>query len=106
MADEELIRKMKEALRKEIEKAFAFWETTYPGLSFDEKVGFWTGETHRQMRWQAESGLDPYAIFTPSSYEWMKEKEPSIDEIMDKAFADFLAWEWNKEEYLKRIGRV
>ncbi len=90
----------------ENEKALKFENKEYPMFSFDEKVKFWSGNLHRQMRWQAESGLDPYAIYDLDWYKSVKEKEPYIDAIMNEVFDKYWSstgGEWSKEEYLKRI---
>ena len=83
-----------------------FWDKEYPDFSFEDKIKYWASENQRLMRWQAESGLDEYDIFSPQWYKWAKEKEPEIDKIMDIAFEKYLSWEWSKEEYLKRIGKL
>ncbi|RAV97975.1 hypothetical protein [Pseudochryseolinea flava] len=41
-----------------------FWISIYPSYSFDERVLHWSGSLHRRMRWQEESGYDPYAIYS------------------------------------------
>ncbi|MGB3947578.1 MAG: hypothetical protein WBM13_06320 [Bacteroidia bacterium] len=83
-----------------------FWKFTYSGFSFDEKVKHWSGTLFRQMRWQVESGLDPYAIYSLEWYNNVKKEERHFDEIMDVVFTKY--WEdlWSKEEYLKRITQA
>jgi len=82
-----------------------FFKIKYPSLSFDDKVAFWSGSLHRQMRWQAESGLDPYAIYNAQWYNDVKKIELNIDSIMNHVFDRYWSStgsEWSKEEYLKR----
>jgi hypothetical protein len=80
-----------------------FWAQTYPRFSFDERVAHWCGVLFRNMRWQAESGLDPYAIYSPEWYEDVKATEPAFDEIMNDVFSKFWKDVWSRDEYLKRI---
>lgn len=94
---------------KEDKKWLQFHQEEYPTFSFDQKVKHWSGTLHRQMRWQAESGLDPYAIYDKDWYDNAKKEEPNIDSIMDEVFAKYWSTtggEWSKEEYLKRIGKL
>lgn len=78
--------------------------TNPTNLSFDQKVEQWAGELGRQMRYQAEWGLDEYAMFTPEWYANAKIQEPLLDDIMNAVFGKFLSWEWDKNEYLRRIS--
>ena len=59
-----------------------FWSEEYPKKTFDQKVSYWSGSLHRQMRWNVESGFDEMAVFSKSDYECWKEKEPLIDTIL------------------------
>ena len=103
LSPEQLIALMQEQSDEMENKADNFWKKEYKKFSFEQKVDYWAGELNRQMRWQAESGLDEYAIFTPSWYKNIKSKESSFDKIMDKVFDKYLSWEWDKASYLKRI---
>ncbi|MBN8720512.1 MAG: hypothetical protein J0H85_13755 [Sediminibacterium magnilacihabitans] len=78
-------------------------DSLYPGYNFEEKVRFWEAVLNRQMRRQAESGLDEYAIYSPSWYVAIKRIEPAFDEIMDKVFEQPGFHEWSRQEYFKRI---
>jgi len=91
---------------KENKKAVEKSENEYKLLTYEERVKYWSGTLHREMRWQAESGLDPYAIYTSEWYKRIKTIEPEIDSIMDKIFSsqwNTTGGEWSKEEFLKRI---
>ncbi len=79
---------------------------TYNNQTFDEKVKYWSGRFHQQMRWQGESGLDEYAIFSPEWYESTSKFEPDFDKIMDEVFEKYLGTVWSKYEFLKRIGKI
>lgn len=106
MNEHEILReRMKSNIQKEFDKVDKFWKEDYLKYTLEDKVEYWSGTLHRQMRWQVESGLDAYAIFSPMWYVEVKEKEPDIDRIIDKAFEKSLSWEWSKDEFLKRIGK-
>lgn len=85
----------------------SFEKSIYPNYSFQEKVKYWSGRLHQQMRWQAESGLDPYSIYTVEWYNSTKQFEFRFDEIMDEVFSKYWGTgaDWDKDEYLKRIGK-
>jgi hypothetical protein len=92
----------------EDKKRIHFEFEEYPNYSFEEKVKFWSGTLHRQMRWQVESGLDPYAIYDEEWYKTVKITEPSIDSIMDEVFAKYWSstgGECEKVKYYKRINK-
>ena len=55
------------------------------------------------MRSMAESGFDPYAVFSRECYEKVKENEPEFDRIMEKVWEVYWKDHWSKEEYLRRI---
>ncbi len=59
-----------------------FWAEEYPLKSSEEKIDFWAGNIHRQMRWNAESGFDEMDIFSKADYENWKLKDPDIDQII------------------------
>jgi hypothetical protein len=59
---------------------------------------------NQQMRWQAESGLDEYAGYSP---EWRANRlrfEPNLDRLIHDAFKRYLSWEWDYDEYCRRVG--
>lgn len=84
---------LKEEVRRE-----AFWKTEYAAKSFEERVAYWSGQIHRHMRWQTESGLDPFAGFTPAWYEEARSRDPDFDRILDAVRAP--------AEVLRRIGKA
>lgn len=107
MSNDKLSKLFEEERKKEQKKGVKLRDEIYPNYTFQEKVSFWSGQLHRQMRWQVESGLDPYIIYSPEWYQSTKEFEPDFDKIMDEVFDK--KWgtgaDWSKEEYLKRIGK-
>lgn len=84
-----------------------FEEQVYPNMTFEEKVKYWSGTLHTQMRWQAESGLDEYAIYTPEWYQSTKTHEPQFDKIMEEVIRKYwgVGADWDEQEYYKRIGK-
>jgi len=98
-----ILEEMKSNWKKNIIDEKLFWRDIYPKYSFDEKVSYWSQTLNQQMRWQAESGLDEYTIFSRDWYISVKGIEPNIDRIIAMSFEKFLSWEWSQNEYLKRI---
>lgn len=80
---------------------------SYLNNDYANKVSYWSGRLHTQMRWQSESGLDPYSIYSKEWHLSTKKFEPNFDEIMDEVFSKYWGTgaDWSKEEYLKRIGK-
>lgn len=83
-----------------------FETNIYPAYTFEERVTYWSGVLYQQMRWQEEEGLNPYDIYNLQWYEYVKNKEPDFDEIMDTIFTT--CWNtsetnWSKEKYLEAI---
>jgi len=75
----------------------------YPKYSLEQKISYWSQMLNQQMRWQSENGLDEYKIFNKEWYESIKQMEPDLDKIIAISFEKFLSWQWNYQEYLKRI---
>lgn len=92
-------------LQKQIDNINSFWITIYPKYTFDERIRYWAGTLRQQMRFQAESGLDEYAMFNKGWYEWVKGKEPDFDTVIETAFKNYLSPDWSYEEFLKRIAQ-
>jgi hypothetical protein len=108
LSTDELSRLFDIEREDEDKKRINFESNEYPKFSFEEKVKFWSGNLHRQMRWQVESGLDPYAIYDEQWYKEVKITEPNIDLIMNEVFAKHWSstgGKWEKEEYYKRINK-
>ena len=75
----------------------------YIAFSFDEKVEYWSGNLFRQMRWQQESGLDPYAIYDLAWYMNIKITEPEFDKIIELVFSKHWKNIWDISEYRRRL---
>ncbi|MEM8531928.1 MAG: hypothetical protein AAGF95_13880 [Chloroflexota bacterium] len=103
---EEFTQLMQEAKRKRLADVQTISDPDYAGYTFEQKVRYWSSQINQQMRWQAESGLDPYAGFSRDWYEAVKRAEPHFDAIIDAAFEQFLSWEWDKAEYKRRIQQA
>ena len=76
----------------------------YLAFSFDEKVEYWSGNLFRQMRWQQESGLDPYAIYDLAWYMNIKITEPEFDKIIELVFSKHWKNIWDISEYRRRLA--
>ena len=59
-----------------------FWKEEYPNKSREEKIKYWSGSLHQQMRWNGESGQDEMAIFSKEDYMHWKLKEPEIEKLL------------------------
>jgi molecular chaperone GrpE (heat shock protein) len=108
LSKEDFIKYMESVKEEQYRNIKDVGDPNYTNYSYDEKVGFWCENLNKQMRLQVEKGLDEYIIFNPLWHEAMNRIEPDFDKIMDKVFERFLSfkWEWSKEEYLKRIGKL
>jgi len=71
--------------------------------TYDEKVAYWSGQLHPDMRWNGESGVDEYDVF---SKEWLtstRELEPQIDRILEDVFETKWKGYWDVEEIRRRL---
>jgi hypothetical protein len=75
-------KEYKDRLRKYQLAKEEFWMKIYPAMSFSQKIDYWAASIHRQMRYNGESGLDPYAVFSPEDYQAWKSTEPLIGAMM------------------------
>ncbi|RKF03585.1 hypothetical protein C8N26_1975 [Tenacibaculum lutimaris] len=105
MVVEELELVRKKGLEEYLKKRPDLNKQSYIDKTFIDRVIYWSGRLHQQMRWQVESGLDPYSIYTPEWYQSTKKFETNFDKIMDEVFSKYWGTgaDWSKEEYLKRI---
>lgn len=94
-------KEYEDRLRKYELAKHAFWNDTYPSMNFFQKVDYWSGSIHRQMRYNGESGLDPYDVFSREDYEAWKLKEPLIDLIIVKIIDELRL---DKDQVEKLIG--
>lgn len=58
-----------------------YWKNEYPNLSREEKIKFWSGNLHRQMRWNGESGIDELEVFSSQDYTEWKSKDSNFDNL-------------------------
>jgi hypothetical protein len=77
---------MEDKYKKRLE-AFAaakqkFWAEEYPKKTLDQKINYWSGSLHQQMRWNGESGFDEMAVFSKADYDLWKQHEPYIDSLL------------------------
>lgn len=78
-------------------------EPGYKIKTHEEKVKYWAGYD-RAMRWQVESGLDPYSIFSKEWYDDLVRFEPNLNDLVFEAFEVYLKRDWSYQEYLRRIS--
>lgn len=83
---EEIDRRIKESSKKESDRIDDFLKVEYPKKNLEEKVKYWAGDLFRYMRWQEESGNNPYSIY---SKNWLSETlklEPDFLEMLPKIY--------------------
>ncbi|MCI4669208.1 MAG: hypothetical protein MRZ79_13820 [Bacteroidia bacterium] len=90
--------KMEDEARKK--KAYS----DYLKKNQEERVRYWSGQLHQQMRWNGESGLDEYAIFTKNWLEEVRKFEPNIESILEQVFSKFFKGYWDIEEIRSRLN--
>ena len=61
-----------------------FWSEEYPSKDKEEKINFWCGYLHQQIRWNVESGIDALDVFSKSDYNFFKSKDPNFDELLPR----------------------
>lgn len=103
MSNEELSALIKDSKGEDPEKNKYFEVELYPKMNLAEKAKYWSGALHTQMRWQVESGLDPYAIFSLNMRFDVLNTEPEFDFIMKIVFETYWKDIWDYEEYKKRV---
>jgi hypothetical protein len=81
-----------------------FWNQKYPLLTKEEKIRHWSGTLHRQMRWNAESGYDPYAIYSPEKLIEITKVENNFIEFLEIIFNNHWKGQWDDIEIKKRLG--
>lgn len=52
----------------------------------EEKVKYWAGDMYRSMRWQRESGLNPYSIYSEDRLREILKLEPNFMELLPKIY--------------------
>ena len=83
------------------EKALA----DYLKKNYEERVKYWSGNLHQQMRWNGESSLDEYAIFSKKWLEEVKQHEPNIERMLEDVFEKYWKGYWNINEIRKRLKK-
>jgi hypothetical protein len=91
-------------VQKIIEDEEVFWHQKYPLLTRDEKIRHWSGTLHRQMRWNEESGYDPYSIFSSEKLVEILKIEKDFIEFLDVILNDHWTGQWNDAKIKKKLG--
>ena len=102
--DKEPNENIPEWIKNLIKDENKFWTEEYPLLSRNEKIRHWSGTLHQKMRWQSESGLDPYIIFSKEWLSEVKKVENDFDSILEEIFTIYWKENWNKDEIKKRLA--
>ena len=93
-------------VKKFLEEEEHFNKEVYPKMSFDEKVNYWANALHDSMRLRGSNGYGQKVAFTPEWHQEMLEYDPDFDLIMDVVFEKKWELYWDKNEYLKGIGKM
>lgn len=74
--------------------------------SRSERVSHWTLWLHRGRRWAGEDGHDEDAAFTPAAWQYMRETDPEIEDLLPDII-DELAQLWltNPDQMLAEFRR-
>ncbi|AFM05422.1 hypothetical protein Fleli_3082 [Bernardetia litoralis DSM 6794] len=70
----------------------------YETLNQEEKVKYWSGTLHQEMRWNVESGINAYDVFSKEWLEEVKPIEPNIEEILKEVIEKHWKNYWNKQK--------
>lgn len=75
----------------------------YLSKSYEDRLKYWSGQLHQQMRWNAESGYDAYAIFSKDWLSEVKKYEPRIEEMLESIMDSYWANYWDTNEIRRRL---
>lgn len=77
----------------------------YLSKSYEDRVKYWSGNLHQQMRWNAESGFDEYAVFSKDWLDEIKKYEPRIKEILDDVIKNYWKNYWNADKIKEALKK-
>lgn len=87
-----------------------FWTTEYAAKDFAARADYWAATMFRHMRWQNESGLDPYAGFDREWFDYAKSREPDFDRMFDYLLEryeqEFLYQDASPAAIRRRVGKT
>lgn len=69
-------------LRKLGRQLETFWTQTYPALSREERIAYWTKNLGEGINWERKSGGDPYSVFTPEALAGWRTVEPDFEGLL------------------------
>ena len=75
----------------------------YQQMSYEERVRYWSGALHQQMRWNVESGVDEYGFYSKKWLEQTKEMEPQIESILEDVFKIYWKNYWDIKKIRKAL---
>ncbi len=70
----------------------------YKTLNREERIDYWSGSLHQEMRWNAESGFDEYMVFSKKWLEEVQTIEPNIEELLKEIIEKKWKNYWNKQK--------
>ena len=82
MQENDWTKKADEELKKAAEAQDVFFKTEYKKISKNDRINYWASHIRQQFRWNEESGIDGYLIFSKEDYEMWQQVEPEIDELL------------------------
>jgi hypothetical protein len=75
----------------------------YQKMPYPHKLKFWSGNLHQQMRWNGESGVDEYAVFSKAWLEKTLEFEPQIETIIEDIIKLYWKNYWDADKIRKAL---
>lgn len=75
----------------------------YKTLSQEDKLKYWSGTLHQEMRWNVESGIDAYAIFSKEWLQKIKIFEPNIEELLKEVIEKYWKNYWNEQKIWRAL---
>lgn len=96
------LKKIKAQVEEASKKEQLFWGNEYPNLKFQEKLNLWSGQIHRECRWQGESTANEYEAFTERWFEACLKLDNDFARILSTVISMLSL---NKKEVEKRINR-
>lgn len=70
----------------------------YKTLNQEERITYWSGTLHQEMRWNVESGIDAYDIFSKEWLEEVRTIEPNIEQVLKEVIEKYWKNYWNKQK--------
>lgn len=82
MKKQDWIKEAMAKMEQHAKEAAHFQKHEYPNLSREDKIAYWASGWRQQFRWNEESGVDGYAIFSLEDYLFWKTIEPDLESLL------------------------